>query len=470
MNDRAQNRNRPSWSSAEGASIQKALSHQSTVEDCEESASQAPSEGGTQRLTPTSSSSKTDYTPSNVQRTVTQLTSSDDTATSKSTGNRSKNLRETRNSRSKGAHRSASMSIAGPDPNSVAHEGFQSSPEAGYFKSPLNGRQAQASGYAPSAVAVANYPQSPISPLAYPAWGPAHTPAGYPPPQEPFTPQQQGVPHIDNHYPSRFAFSNQRTLALEPAYRNQNISYDPAYSETQEDMAAPNEDLPIEALDGYAEIAARLSGQCDPRLRPLYRKFDWLNHRALLHLQDQLGAYEEELIRLDSITTRHSGHMAVSGREERASNHDIHRSRHRLLDKIETVLRRYRHLVVSLEEMQKLPTPTNNDVQAYRTYLENRQILVEDETQFLRAPDLVALSQGPRTNALECDQSTPAPLVPLRTLISGFSMSGLCLAVLLMVLPDIMTRLVMVLCYLVLIATVLSTTGHLRRLKQLFEG
>jgi Flp pilus assembly protein TadB len=127
-------------------------------------------------------------------------------------------------------------------------------------------------------------------------------------------------------------------------------------------------------------------------------------------------------------------------------------------------------LVVSLEEMQKLPTPTNNDVQAYRTYLENRQILVEDETQFLRAPDLVALSQGPRTNALERDQSTPAPLVPLRTLISGFSMSGLCLAVLLMVLPDIMTRLVMVLCYLVLIATVLSTTGHLRRLKQLFEG
>lgn len=120
--------------------------------------------------------------------------------------------------------------------------------------------------------------------------------------------------------------------------------------------------------------------------------------------------------------------------------------------------------------MQKLPAPTSNDVQAYRNYLDNRQVLVEEETRFLRAPDLVALSQGTRTNAPGSDQSAPAPLVPLRTLISAFSMSGLCLAVLLMVLPDIMTRLVMVLCYLVLIATVLSTTGHLRRLRQLFEG
>jgi hypothetical protein len=379
------------------------------------------------------------------------------------------------------------MSFSGPDPNSVAHETFQSSPEPGYFKSPLNGRQAPASGYAPSAVAVANYPQSPVSPLAYPAWGAAHTSAGYPPPQEPFAPQQPGLPLIDHHYPSRTAFTNQKPVALEPAYHNQPLHYNTAYSETQEDMAAQNEDLPIDALDGYAAIAARISGQCDPRLRPLYRRFDWLNHRALLYFQDQLGVYEEELIRLDSITARHGDHMAVSGREERASNYDIHRSRHRLMDKIEGVLRRYSkyysstlcistylivlgHLVVSLEEMQKLPVPANSDVQAYRTYLESQKVIVEDETRFLRAPDLVALSQGPRTNAPVVDQQAPAPLVPLRTLISGFSMSGLCLAVLLMVLPDLMTRLIMLVCYLVLIATVLSTTGHLRRLRQLFEG
>lgn len=123
--------------------------------------------------------------------------------------------------------------------------------------------------------------------------------------------------------------------------------------------------------------------------------------------------------------------------------------------------------MATLGDMQKLPTPTNGDVQAYRTFLESRQVLIEEETQFLRASDLVTLPQGPKTRG---DQQAPAPLVPLRTLISAFSMSGLCLAVLLMILPDLITRLVMLVCYLVLIATVLSTTGHLRRLRQLIEG
>ncbi|RGP79996.1 hypothetical protein FLONG3_1940 [Fusarium longipes] len=240
--------------------MQEAPSYQSTVEDCEESASQSPSEVGTHRLTPTSLSSKTEYTPSKVQRTVTQLTSSDDTATSKPAGNRNKSSKEARNSRNKGAHRPASMSFSGPDPNSVAHEAFQSSPESAYFKSPLNGRQALAPGYAPSAVAVANYPQSPVSPLAYPTWGPAHTSAGYPPSQEPFAPRQPGLPHIDHRYPPRPAFSNQKATALEPAYHNQPLLHDTPYPETQEDMTEQNEDLPIEALDGYAAIAARISG------------------------------------------------------------------------------------------------------------------------------------------------------------------------------------------------------------------
>lgn len=127
------------------------------------------------------------------------------------------------------------------------------------------------------------------------------------------------------------------------------------------------------------------------------------------------------------------------------------------------------HLVASLEDMQKLPTPTSNDVQAYKKFLENRKILVDKESEFIYASDLVALTQKTRT-AHGGDHQAPTPIVPLRTLISAFSMSGLCLAVLLMILPDLITRLVMLVCYLVLIATVLSTTGHLRRLRQMFEG
>lgn len=121
--------------------------------------------------------------------------------------------------------------------------------------------------------------------------------------------------------------------------------------------------------------------------------------------------------------------------------------------------------------MQKRPSPTNDEIQAYRTYLNHRQILIDDETQFLGASDLVVLSHGTATNVPRVNQAPPAaPIVPLRTLINGFSMSFLCLGVLMMVLPDLITRLVMLVCYGVLVTTILSTTGHLRRLRQLFEG
>ncbi|KAG5660666.1 hypothetical protein KAF25_003272 [Fusarium avenaceum] len=477
MNNQAQGRPRASWSSSEGPSLSKATSHQSTVEDYEESTSQSPSEGGTQYPTPPSSASKMEYTPA-VQRSVsgsavTQLTPSDDTAVTKTNGNRGKVPREARNLKVKGA-RPSSISSSGPGPNSTTHEAFSSSPESSYFKTPLHDRQVAAAPYAPTAVAVANYPQSPLSPVSYANWGPPQTPAGYPPPQEPFAPQQLGLPPINHAYHSGFAYANQRSPALDPAFANQPPLYEPQHPEADEQMPVQNDDLHVEALNGYASIAARLSGQSEPCIQPLYRRFDWLHHRILLYHQDRIGDLEEELIHLDSITTKNGGHMSVSFREEREAKHAIHQERNRVVHEIEMLLRKYRNAISSLEDMQKLPVPKNADIQAYKTFLNQRNVLIEEETRFLGSSDLVVLPRGPRTNSPGSDQTqtqqTSPPLVPLRTLINGFSMSFLCLAVLMMALPDLTTRLVMVVSYGVLVTTVLSTTGHLRRLRQLFEG
>ncbi|KAL5602906.1 hypothetical protein FOBRF1_010439 [Fusarium oxysporum] len=429
MSDRAQTRPRPSWSSSEGA-IQEAVSRQSKVEDYEETNSQSPSEGATHYPTPPSSSSKMEHTRSNVQRTVngsavTQLTSTDDTAEHEEQGS-----------------------------TSTCH-----------------GRQAAPSAYAPTTVAVANYPQSPVSPMSYAGWGPNHTPAGYPPSQDPFSPQQSGFPLIEQPYHPGFTYVNQKASTLEPPLVDQNPSYDTSYPETQDEMAAPNGELPIEALHGYASIAARISGRAEPQLIPIYRRFDWLLHRNLLRYQDQLGMLEEELLRMDSITTRLGGHMPVSAREERRFGRQIHRDRVDLMERIDIILSKYKMAMSTLEDMQKRPSPTNDEIQAYRTYLNHRQILIDDETQFLGASDLVVLPHGTATNVPRVNQAPPAaPIVPLRTLINGFSMSFLCLGVLMMVLPDLVTRLVMLVCYGVLVTTILSTTGHFRRLRQLFEG
>ncbi len=73
-------------------------------------------------------------------------------------------------------------------------------------------------------------------------------------------------------------------------------------------------------LTGYELLAAKLStsdprpvrrgsnssSQSDegPAIKPIYRKFETLNHRLLLHLQDELTELEEQLHRLDTADTQ----------------------------------------------------------------------------------------------------------------------------------------------------------------------
>jgi hypothetical protein len=60
-------------------------------------------------------------------------------------------------------------------------------------------------------------------------------------------------------------------------------------------------------LSGYQLLAARLSPEHlgePPCIQPMYRRFETLNHRILLHLQDELAELEEQLYRLDTADTQ----------------------------------------------------------------------------------------------------------------------------------------------------------------------
>ena len=66
------------------------------------------------------------------------------------------------------------------------------------------------------------------------------------------------------------------------------------------------EKLPV---TGYELLASRLSYSREAeergeRIRPMYRKFEALNHRLLLHLQDEISELEEQLHRLDHADTQ----------------------------------------------------------------------------------------------------------------------------------------------------------------------
>lgn len=64
-------------------------------------------------------------------------------------------------------------------------------------------------------------------------------------------------------------------------------------------------------VTGYELLAARLSSHAStaesegaPKIKPMYRKFEALNHRVLLHLQDELSELEEHLHQLDMADTQ----------------------------------------------------------------------------------------------------------------------------------------------------------------------
>jgi hypothetical protein len=73
-------------------------------------------------------------------------------------------------------------------------------------------------------------------------------------------------------------------------------------------------------VTGYELLASRLSSHTastedgnDSKIKPIYRKFEALNHRLLLHLQDEISELEEQLHRLDSADTQ-SRRAGANGR------------------------------------------------------------------------------------------------------------------------------------------------------------
>lgn len=75
-------------------------------------------------------------------------------------------------------------------------------------------------------------------------------------------------------------------------------------------------------LTGYQLVAAKISGDLGgPPVKPLYRRFETLNHRLLLFLQDEISELEEQLVKIDAAETQNrfmQGGMPASRRQESA--------------------------------------------------------------------------------------------------------------------------------------------------------
>ncbi|KAI1752982.1 hypothetical protein F4782DRAFT_530095 [Xylaria castorea] len=170
-------------------------------------------------------------------------------------------------------------------------------------------------------------------------------------------------------------------------------------------------------LTGYELLASRLSALSADRggqLRPIYRRFEALNHRILLHLQDEICELEEKLHRLDTADTQNrrlpNGILPASRRAEFMAGGEFQWHKADILGQIAWKLDQYNRVLTSFRETLSLPSPTIAAISQYRGFLANYTPISEVEAQFLdSADDLVGLgySDDEETIADEEDVVTP---------------------------------------------------------------
>ncbi|KAK3067249.1 hypothetical protein LTR53_015991 [Teratosphaeriaceae sp. CCFEE 6253] len=160
-------------------------------------------------------------------------------------------------------------------------------------------------------------------------------------------------------------------------------------------------DLTKRTLAGYEMLAVELSTS-DSHVRPLYRRFEYLHHRILLHVQDELCELEEQLRTMDEIIAQmdpalpESPRTPASRRGEAYQGAEIHHQRTQLLGRIFLKTEQYSRAMTAYAGAAKCgPNASSGDLEAYRVWMEKHSPVHFAEAQFLqREDDLVAPGGG----------------------------------------------------------------------------
>ncbi|KAI9658592.1 MAG: hypothetical protein M1821_002152 [Bathelium mastoideum] len=195
----------------------------------------------------------------------------------------------------------------------------------------------------------------------------------------------------------------QNMMSYKRPLSEQNARSDPARS-----FIAPPDPNQTTVV-GYEALASKLSSTDHPpspgsSLRPLYRKFEQLNHRLLLHLQDEIAELEEELRRLDECIAQATAKAAgkdislpASRRAEAQAGTNTHHRRVELLGRIYMKMSQYNSALSAFQSVVQNSAPAGPaDIDAYHAYLAHDRPLVEIESRFLRNPaDLIQVPARP---------------------------------------------------------------------------
>ncbi|KAL8785727.1 MAG: hypothetical protein Q9213_003194 [Squamulea squamosa] len=156
---------------------------------------------------------------------------------------------------------------------------------------------------------------------------------------------------------------------------------------------------PCMKKQGYAQLASTISLQPDSILKPVYRKFDTLNNRILLYLQDEIVELETELERLDDAITKEERYLGktthlASRRAEAKKPSQLQWQRNELLGRCASRINMYNQAFSSYSALTSTSSPSSySDIRAYQKWLTKHNPIVETETSFIHhRKDLVTIS------------------------------------------------------------------------------
>ncbi|KAH8692643.1 hypothetical protein BGW36DRAFT_430398 [Talaromyces proteolyticus] len=160
-------------------------------------------------------------------------------------------------------------------------------------------------------------------------------------------------------------------------------------------------------VSGYASLASKLdsSGKDTQKLTPLYRRFENVNHRILLYLQDEISQMEEELQLMDKYDANHRAAVAeeegvlpepASRRMDVEACHfsGFHARRTELMERLSYKINQYNDALYNYNRMrQSLSPASSRDVHTYRAWIHENAPIAKNETKFLdHELDLISMN------------------------------------------------------------------------------
>ncbi|KXG48900.1 uncharacterized protein PGRI_027700 [Penicillium griseofulvum] len=175
-------------------------------------------------------------------------------------------------------------------------------------------------------------------------------------------------------------------------------------------------------LSGYGLLASHLTKSASEETRgfpPLYRRFETINHRVLLHLQDEISQMEEDLHILDEYEEMHRLSAAEQGtkplpasRRRDAQSQAYSSLHYRRMDLMSALIQKTEQYSTSSihilpnklttpdnalsaysKVLQTLPRASEQDITGYRSWMRDNKPVAGVETRFLiHDADLVSLT------------------------------------------------------------------------------